>query len=422
MSVASVLTVPQYGIVYPPVDELSTLSTIAATTLSSFQDTNGGKYDLTVGSSSNIRAEAVDNIFLGHGSTKQIVMSTAGVGGALTPYMTVGMSNARVTLVDKQAAGMTISTKDTYLGSAHFVEDSSKMTLSMPSLTDGFVVAPPVAMQSTLAVALDTALNQNLYVTGDTGMGGRLVTYGGIFTPNVAFYKSSSNNGAAQVGYTFKINSNDQLELIKYTFFGSNSSAVSKRVAVFGNAGLQSTDTSDVTYAASLITGASGTDAAGGGSNGTPGFSSGASSFTVSPDGSMYTTNRLAIGTSNIASNVALQVNGTVSANYFVAASNMTSPAFLTTSDERLKNVDAPIDGQAALDAIMSLSPLMYAWKADETQKLHAGFTAQGIARALPNAVQTAALGSMEDVLHIDNTALVAYLVAAVKELGSRLV
>ena len=412
---ASVLTVPQYDIVYPPTDGLTTVPTLVTTAIAAYQDSTNAKQSLTVGASSNILAQAVNSIYLEHGATDKLSLQAAS-GSNLTEYMTVGLSNARVTLADKQLAGLTFQTMDTYLGSAHFVEDASKMTLSMPSLTEGLLVAPPVAMQSTLAVALDTSLNQNLFVTGDTGMGGRLVTYGGIFTPDIAVYKNSSNAGAAQVGYSWKINSSDQLELVKYTFFGQSTTAVTKKVAVFGSQHLTSGDSSDVTYAASLITSSAGNS--GSNAGGAPGFSSATTAFTVTANGSMYTTNTLAIGTSNINSNVALQVNGTVESTSVIATSSVASPSFLTTSDERLKNVLGSIDGQDALSAIMNLSPLTYAWKSDADQSPHAGFTAQNIDASLPLAVQMA--GNDADVMHIDNTALLAYLVAAVKELGAR--
>ena len=404
------MTAPNYNIVYPPSDGIDTLPTLVTTNIAAYKDSTGTAQNLTIGASSNLVAQAVVNVSVQHGIGHDFDLSTSD-GTVVNKYMSVGYSNSRVVMSDLNQSGMSLTSTDTFIGHAHFVESANQLTLSMPSLSSGLQVAPAVAMQSTLAVALDTSLNQNLFVTGDTGMGGRLVTYGGIFTPELALYKTSTNSGASQVGYTMQINANDQLELIKYTFFGSSTTAVAKRVAVFGNSALHSTDTNDNAYTASLITTSSGTQP---GSGGTPGFSSAASAFTVGT-GTMYTMNAMAVGTSNVNSNIALLVKGSV-----VATTNISSPAFLTTSDERLKDLYAPLSGPDALDGIMGLSPLTYSWKSDAEHVPHVGFTAQNIGAQLPLAVQTTFAGSLNDALHIDNTAVLAYLVAAVKELGNR--
>ena len=420
MAAASVLAMPQYNIVYPPYDTVSTMANVVTTNIAAFQNSDGVVQSLTVGASSNIVAQAVNNIFLEHGLANTMTLSTTN-GSTVAEYMTVGMSNSRVTIKDLNYAGLTMDTRDTYIGDAHFVQDASSLTLSMPSLSVGLIVDPAVAMQSTLAVALDTSLNQNLFVTGDTGMGGRLVTYGGIYTPDVAIFKASTIGGAAQVGYTWKINANDQLELIKYSFFGSASDAVAKKVAVFGNSSIASADTSDVVYSASRIISASSTEGGGGG-GGTPGFTNASTAFTVTASGEMYTMNNLTIGTTTTDPTLALQIVGTTQSTTLVATENTSSPAFLTTSDERLKDLYDPISGPAALNGIMGLSPLTYSWKTDETHVRHAGFTAQNIGAQLPLAVQTTPAGTLEDALHIDNTAVIAYLVAAVQELGKRII
>lgn len=417
MAAASVLKMPQYDIVYPPSDGVDMFPTMVTTNIASYMDSTGAVQNLSIGASSNLTATAVNTIFVQHGIDDSVTFGSA-TGSNVDDYLRIDHNFGRVNLRDVNGAGVTVDTKDTYIGSAHFVESPEFLTLSMPTLTAGMIVDPPVAMQSTLAVALDTSLNQNLFVTGDTGMGGRLVTYGGIFTPELALYKSTTLSGASQVGYTMKINANDQMELIKYTFFPGATEAVAKRVAVFGNASLQSTDVSDNTYAASLISSSGATVVGGGTIGGIPGITdTGISAFTIKTNNSMYTMNAVAIGTSNYDPTIALTVAGSL-----VATTGVSSPAFLTTSDERLKDLYLPLDGAAALSGIMGLSPLEYSWKSDDTHFKHAGFTAQNIGAQLPLAVKTTVAGDMTDALHIDNTAVLAYLVAAVKELGARLV
>ncbi|PNH00406.1 hypothetical protein TSOC_013771 [Tetrabaena socialis] len=419
MSAASVLTAPQYDLHYGAIDELTQLGTVVTTNIAAYIDADNTPRNLSIGASSNLVGQAVKGIYLEHGSTDRITMSTSS-GAITTQYLSIGLSNSRVTLVDKRSAGLSLQTKDTLIGSMRFVEDASKMTLSMPSLGDGLSVLPAVAMQSTLAVALDTSLNQNLYVTGDTGMGGKLVTYGGVYTPDLALYKNSSNNGVAQVGYSFKINDRDQLELVKYTFFDAVDAAVAKKVAVYGTGSIGSSEMSDVLYEPSLITGSGTGGSSIGGSNTAPGFTNIGSLFSMTQTSNVYSMNSLTLGSSNVNTDYTLQVVGATQSTTFLAASNISSPAFLTTSDARLKNIHEPINGPDALNAIMGLSPLNYSWKTDGTGRKHPGFIAQNIAAMMPRAVQVVPKGDLEDAMHIDNTALMAYLVAAVQELGSR--
>jgi hypothetical protein len=414
MAAASVMTMPTYPIVYPA-GVLTTIDNVVTRNVVAYRDETGEAHNLVVGASSNLVAQAVENIDLQHGVDKEISM----IAGD-TEYLSVSYSNNRVIVDDVQNGGITLKTTDAYIGGARFVESVGVMTLSMPTLTSGLQVESAVAMQSTLAVALDTTLNQNLFVTGDTGLGGRLVSYGGVFTPKVSMYKETTANGASQVGYTWRINDTDQLELIKYNFFGEDTPAVSRKIAVFGNSTIMSGDASDVIHSASLITTSSASTGSGTGS-GPPGFSSATSAFTVTPNGSMYTQNTVAIGQEAIDPDVTLQINGTTKSINYIATENVSSPAFLTTSDERLKDLYAHIDGPLALAGIMNLSPLKYSWKTDETHTQHAGFTAQNISAQLPLAVQTATANDMVDAMHIDNTAVLAYLVAAVKEIGTRM-
>lgn len=418
---ASVLTQPNYGILYPPADNASTITNVITKNIAAFKDANSNVYDLTVGASSNIIAQAVEGISLEHGAHQAVTLSAAS-GSNSVDYLKVSRSNNRVLLSDEQEGGLTIKTKDTFIGSAHFVESPSSLTLSMPSLNEGLIVAPPVAMRSTLAVAYDTALNQNLFVTGDALLGGRITSYDSMFAPEMAVFKNGSNAGE-QTGYSWKINAKDQLELVKYSFYGDSNSPVAKKVAVFGTGSFGSNATSDVIYSASFIDAFS-LDNVGGASGGSvgpfpgdggAGGGGGSGNFTVVPSG-QYSLLSMAIGSSNVNSNVALSVQGDIA-----CTSTVSSVAFNTTSDRRLKDVLESIDGRSALEGIMALTPTTYAWKTDESHAARAGFLAQDVAEHLPLAARTAPAGGIPDAIHVDNTAVLAYLVAAVKELGSRL-
>jgi hypothetical protein len=127
----------------------------------------------------------------------------------------------------------------------------------------------------------------------------------------------------------------------------------------------------------------------------------------------------VAIGTITVNSNFALDVAGAFRAVDITGTSSISSGKFLTTSDSRLKNVIEPLSSKQALDALEDLTPLTYSWRSrgqddQANEEIHAGLLAQEVKSAFPLAVQ-----SMQDVLHIDNTALLAYVIAAVKAIRS---
>ena len=138
--------------------------------------------------------------------------------------------------------------------------------------------------------------------------------------------------------------------------------------------------------------------------------------FMTSPDGYLYTTNSLACGHSNPPStNAKVSAYGNTHAVQVLAGDSFSAKSFLTTSDERFKDLQSSINPAEAMSNLMGLNPVTYKWTADKTEKTHAGFTAQNIGSVLPLA-----LGSNNDVLQIDNTAILAYLTAAVKDLAEK--
>ena len=88
---------------------------------------------------------------------------------------------------------------------------------------------------------------------------------------------------------------------------------------------------------------------------------------------------------------------------------------FLTTSDERLKDLISEVDGRDALSYVMGLEPMEYSM--GNVQQ--AGFARNTLnSDANVNAIRP--IG--ENGLVVDQTAVLAYLVAAVKELNSRVI
>ena len=87
---------------------------------------------------------------------------------------------------------------------------------------------------------------------------------------------------------------------------------------------------------------------------------------------------------------------------------------YYSASDSRLKNKIADVDPSQALDQILQLKPLKFAWKDDEDQTVNTGFFAQDVAEIIPEAV------TGEDVLMLTQTKLIPYLVGAIQALSER--
>lgn len=97
----------------------------------------------------------------------------------------------------------------------------------------------------------------------------------------------------------------------------------------------------------------------------------------------------------------------------FDASGNISS-----VSDERLKDIKGEF--KASMDAISKIKPILYKWNKKsglEMESIYAGFSAQNVQKALPEAV-----GKNKDgILSLQDRALLAATVNAIKELDSRL-
>ena len=111
-------------------------------------------------------------------------------------------------------------------------------------------------------------------------------------------------------------------------------------------------------------------------------------------------------------------VGGTVSSKAIQSTKSFLAQTYLTTSDLRLKRTLEDIDGTTALKYIMSIDPVRFS---DENGcEMKAGFTAQGRGILGNNSMPPALEQRDGGILEVDNTALMAYLVAAIKELGAK--
>ena len=90
-----------------------------------------------------------------------------------------------------------------------------------------------------------------------------------------------------------------------------------------------------------------------------------------------------------------------------------TSTAWASASDARLKNIIEPISDAVA--KVNRLNPVIYSWKADETNQPHPGLIAQDVLEVQPEVVATDGNG----MYGVQYTELVPLAFAAIKELSA---
>jgi hypothetical protein len=293
-------------------------------------------------------------------------------------------------------------------------------------------------------------VGQNMYVNGS------------IFGCNLNVWLDKVNTPYSRIGYGFRINSNDQLELIKYAKYGSGD--VLKKVAIFGTNPVGSNDRSDSSNY--LVFNSLGTFGVGNSSNNsfTPLNSYGTSVNPLSnlftqalsmsnvtnmnsaaiqffqpsiyAQGIIYTSNDVNVGGSlSVANNVS--IGGSLVGNTLSANSNLfvignvgigtNSPAyklhvigdvfatdFKASSDRRLKKDFEVIGG--ALDKIRQISGYTFS-RVEGTEKRFAGVIAQEMQAVLPEVVDT----DTEGFLNVSYGNIAALLIQGVKELDEKI-
>lgn len=179
--------------------------------------------------------------------------------------MMLGSSNVLRVHDDVDVASLVVSTdaSTTTLSSA----EKSLVLGTADNATYTVTVGSTTVSQSNDYQVLDTLmasgfrLKDNLHVEGSgvvedsLSVGANVYVNSNVFAQHYNLFKYNDLDDprdAVLTGYAFTINSNDQLELVKYTSFSNAAglaTEVKKRVAVFGTTKLRSTDGTDVSYA-----------------------------------------------------------------------------------------------------------------------------------------------------------------------------
>jgi hypothetical protein len=247
----SIYNVPSLQVDYFDPTMIDTLPTIATQSVVAYHDANNVAQDLTIGATQDLNLLAINDVNVQHGFSNNLIISSSS-NDTLDPYMSIGYSNDRIVISDIKNTGLTITSTDTEIGSLKLVEANSTLNVTLNNLTQGIYVAPNFTLLDKLKVVGDATMCNNLFVQGSELINGDLVAYGKVMAPDISVFKQSVNAGVNQVGYSFQINDDDQLNIVKYSFFDSNSN-VSKKIATFGFNQLNDTQTSDISYIPNAI-------------------------------------------------------------------------------------------------------------------------------------------------------------------------
>lgn len=241
---------PSINVNYFDADVLNTLPTIATQNVVAFNSNNIAQ-NLNLAGTSNINMQALKNMNIKHGAANKIAISTADNTGASNTYLNINFTD-RVVLTDVNNSGVTLTSTNTTIGTTHLTEQSNFLQIASGK-TYGIAIENNLATKSNIGIAGNAYLQSDLHVQGHKTVYGNLTNQGKSLASEVAIYKTSSLNNATQVGYSWIIDEQDQLKLVKYTYFNDNTN-ISKQIGIFGSNTMSQGDTNDIMYSARALT------------------------------------------------------------------------------------------------------------------------------------------------------------------------
>lgn len=292
---------------------------------------------------------------------------------------------------------------------------------------DGFRVSDPLTVSGGLVVQTNETIAQNLYVGLDVDIGRNLTVRQNLYAPSLSLWKDkavTSNDVPDQVGYAFNINSNDQLELVRYARFGacnpdtSQQITVTQRVGIFGNGAISITGNSDASSANfdamnAVVDPAPGYSNLADGSNGGDVVTIESQWGTNAQGNVFYNSGYVGIGMSQ--PQFDLHVNGVIQAVQVNASSAISASAYYSTSDRRLKNIVGLVDPQMCYDKINNTRVTSYTMNNDPEGRIKTGFIAQELETVIPDSVYTSPHGDLLDCKYIEPNVLIGYAVGAIQ-------
>ena len=462
----SVVETPNFLNLYTDVSSLDSFYNVSVKNVVAFADElTGLASDLTLGGSSNVNIEAI----------RDVRLFTAEDIGQVRMFNTSYDSNTDIRTDDEilnvyqdVALNRTFITSGTGSNQLCIKGTDNYMTaiigtLKIQTPQYGHVTVETLSSaQSNITFRNDILFDSNVDVAGDAVfqnnafIAGSLFAYGNLFGTNMNLIKDKDSNvsGLDQVGYGFRINTDDQLELIKYAKYVPEGvealpgDRISKRVAVFGNSTPARGSASDSnassylvfdewsgTYVAQQTQSALGTQIK---SRYMWRFNSNMDIYSVGtrigvgvefPTAELEVNGTLKATTLSLenisTSNVVCNTITTTSITAFdITASNIVGQSVQTTSDVRLKTIlPETLTSDVCLDKIKQLDLIKYRFNsASPTSLPNSGFSAQQVKSIIEEAVSLKPVGDLPDCHVIDQVTLIAYLVGSVQELARRLV
>jgi hypothetical protein len=230
----SVINRPTYLHIAEP-SIVAELPNLLTTTLGAYYDSNNTPLSLTIGASSNVNIESVKdmNVFMGLSNTYNLSVSTFD-------------SNTNIR-TDESILKVSKSSNNTTL----LIVPSNVTFASSDTSNSIFKFGSTTIYQNSNIQEIGTDLSgfyfkKGMQVDGNMIISNNLIATGSLYGQNMNIWTDRSNVAYSRIGFALHINSNDQLEIVKYCRYASNN--VVKKLAVFGYGENTSNDSTDANY------------------------------------------------------------------------------------------------------------------------------------------------------------------------------
>lgn len=224
----SIFTSPSYQQVYSD-PFLNDIGYAVTRSISAFRDSTNTPQPLVIGATSNLSLETANNMNL-----------YAGMSNSFLYYQTWMNGSTRV---DRQVLNVNANLTQTIF---NYPQD---VIIQSTSSNNPQATLQDVTFSRNNSNTLVDTTQSNFYFTKNitaaqnVQVGQNMFVNGSLFSCNLNVWLDKVNTPYSRIGYGFRINSNDQLELIKYAKYGSGD--VLKKVAIFGTNPIGSNDRSD---------------------------------------------------------------------------------------------------------------------------------------------------------------------------------
>lgn len=422
MSLVSVLEYPAYAFQYP--EGMNIVDSLVVRHIGAYKDLDTVGQDLFVGATSNLKLEGAENVQMyinPSGAFEYYTSEMSGVDRIDTKVLQVSAADASTTVITTSNQVLELfggdaqaTTKVSHTTMIRGIDESNQF-MNVPTGEEFY-------FGNGVNIAGDVSVNGNGIIGRSLLVYDHLITYGNIYGCNLNLWRTidsnlPENNSISQVGYGFRVNSNHQLELVKYSKFETRT--VAKKVAVFGQTKFTELSSGDegIEYSTlNDIIGENNLPEMPNASNSTVDLTKPIQTYwATGPSGIFYSAGN--VGISNNNPEYSLDVNGTGRFESLLAEQSVIQQT-TTTSDARLKDVLGAKSTVECFDAINRMRVTRYTYKDSSITNPFDGFIAQDVEDILPNAVSETKFKDIADCKTIDYNQILANLVGAVQHLS----